>query len=268
MKILEQLLFEARKALEDRDAELRIDNIILGKTLYTMSNCDEIFTDMNFCLVLLEDSYGFSYFQGEIDYSVSQFVNKSALSVVEDVPIYMRIAIVDALFCLLDGKDLKKKILRGNIREKARMRAKVLLSHVPKGASVLLLGAATEIIEEAENKGCNLRVLDLEKQKVGLKLSSTQINDGIKSSLEKEIRETEYVIATGMIFVSETADDIFELTKRNGKNLALFMETGSNFGSRLLAHGAKVVLSEFFPYYDFFGDTKYIISTKSPDHAG
>ena len=149
------------------------------------------------------------------------------------------------------------------MRQKAKDRARVLLTQVPDKAKVLLIGAATEIIEEAKYKNCDLRVLDLDKQKIGLRLHSTNIESGEKTDLETEIKEVDYIVATGMIFVSETSDRIFELSKNNNKHLILFMETGSNFGPQLLKHGASIVLSEFFPYYDFFGETKYFVSQKT-----
>lgn len=263
MNILNGLIAGAKNALHNRGNELRIDNIILGKTLYTMKKCDSVFTDMNFCLVLFENAYGFSYFQGEIDYSLSKFVNSNALETIEEMPVYMKVAVTDAFYCLINEEEFKdKSIFIGDIRQKAKSRAQMLLKHIPSESRVLLLGAATEIIEEAEAKKCRLKVLDLEKQKIGIELYSTNISDGRKSDLQKEIEDTDYIVATGMIFVSETADQIFEFAKENKKNLALYMETGSNFGPQLLEYGADIVLSEFFPYYDFFGETKYLLSQK------
>ncbi len=265
MNILPNLINEAKQYFSVNHEDLRIDNIILGKTLYTMKDCDRVFTDMNFCLVLMNNAYGFSYFQGEIDYSLSNFVNKNALNVVEEeIPIYLRVAITDAMYCLINrNKFANKHIFTGDIRQKAKERAKTLLAHIPDGAKVLLLGAATEIIEEAKAKSCNLKVLDLEEQKIGLELHSACIENGGKTDIEKHIEWTDYLVATGMIFVSETADQVFKLSTLYNKSLILFMETGSNFGPQLLKYGADTVLSEFFPYYDFFGETKYLLSRKS-----
>ncbi|MFA5249656.1 MAG: hypothetical protein WC397_03945 [Candidatus Paceibacterota bacterium] len=263
MNILNNLIADARRDLLGREKELRIDNIIIGETLYTMKDCNTVFTDMKFCLVLFENAYGFSYFQEKIDYSPSNFVNKNALDVIGDAPVHMQVAITDALYCLINEKDFKNKLLfTGNIRQKGRKRANALLAHIPNGSKILLLGAAAEIIEEAKIKNCHIKVLDLEEQKIGLGFYSTDINDGKISDIQKEIKETDYVVATGMIFVSQTADKIFELSRENGKNLTLYMETGSNFGPQLVGYGADTVLSEFFPYYDFFGDTKYLIFRK------
>ncbi len=263
MDILNSLIADARKALFARGDELRIDNVILGKTLYTMKGCDSVFTDMNFCLVLLEDAYGFAYFQEEIDYSLSKFVNKDALDVVERVPIYMQVAITDALYCLINKQRFSESShFLGNIRQKAESRARLLLEHIPDKSKILLLGAATEIIEEAKRKKCELKVLDLETQKVGIEVHSVHVDDGHNSDLRSEIENADYIVATGMIFISGTADKIFEISEEKKKNLTLYMETGSNFGPQLLDYGADTALSEFFPYYDFFGDSRYFLSKR------
>lgn len=260
--ILDALEVEAREILKDRDEEdLRIDNIILGKTLYTMKGEDAVFGDMNFCLILLENAYGFSYFQEEIDYSLRKLVNKSILNFNEDMPQYVRVAALDAMYCLVNNKTLRrKKWFKGDLRKKASMRARVLLSGIPKGSNILLLGAVSEIIEESQFKRCHIKVLDLEPQKIGLKLHSVDINKSTADDLEQEIGITDYIVATGMIFSSGTADQVFELAKKYNKRLILFMQTGSNFGPQLINHGASLVLSEFFPYYDFFGETRYFVS--------
>lgn len=264
MAILNSLLDEAKQHFTDGDSKLRIDNLILGKTLYTIKNSNSVFTDMNFCMVLFENAYGFSYFQDEIDYSLSNYVNKNALEVLDEkIPTYLQVAMLDALFCLINKNTSGDRMtFKGSLRDKATQRAIELLKPVPKSAKVLLLGAATEIIEEAQRKECGLKVLDLEKQKIGLELNATNIENGEQSDIEHEIEATDYIIATGMIFVSETADKIFEFARKYNKHLIIFMETGSNFGPQLLKYGADTVLSEFFPFYDFYGDTKYLVSKK------
>ncbi len=263
MGILNSLISDARVALSARGDELRIDNLILGKTLYTMKGCDSVFTDMNFCLVLLENAYGFAYFQEDIDYSLSKFVNKGALDVIEQTPIYMQVAITDALYCLINKqKFAEPSRFLGNIRQKAESRARLLLEHIPNKSKILLLGAASEIIEEAKRKKCELKVLDLETQKFGIEVCSVHVDDGQNSDLRREIEYADYIVATGMIFVSRTAEKIFEISAEKNKSMTLYMETGSNFGPQLLDYGADVILSEFFPYYDFFGDSKYLLFKK------
>lgn len=264
MSVLNTLINKAKLYFSESNYELRIDNIILGKSLYTIKGSNRVFTDMNFCMVLFENAYGFAYFQGEIDYSIEYFVNKNVFDVLNDtMPVYLQVAITDALYSLIN-KDTtaNKHIFRGDIRQKALQRAKILLKHIPSGSKLLILGAATEIIEEGKNKKCEIKILDLEKQKIGMEISAINVEDGSETDIENEINNTEYIVATGMIFVSENADKIFELAKLHNKHLTLYMETGSNFGPQLINFGASKVLSEFFPYYDFFGDTKYLIFEK------
>lgn len=265
MNILNTLLEEAKMHFVKDDENLRIDNIILGKSLYTIKDSDKVFTDMNLCLILFENAYGFSYFQGEIDYSIEKYVNKNAISILDqEISTYLKTAIIDALYSILN-KDLleNKNIFKGNIRQKAQQRAQKLLEHIPDGSKLLILGAATEIIEEAKNKNCYIKILDLEAQKIGMEINTINVEDGSNCNIEEEIKNTDYIVATGMIFVSETADDIIESSKKYKKHLTVYMETGSNFGPQLLNYGVDKVLSEFFPYYDFFGDTKYLIFSKN-----
>ncbi len=266
MSILETLLSKGTHSLAQKTENLRIDNIILGKSLYTIKNCDSVFTDMNFCLVLLENAYGFSYFQEEIDYGLSKFVNNEIPDILkEDIPLYMRVALADAMYCLLNEEDIEHvpSFLVGNLREKARQRASKLMDQIPSGSSVLLIGAATEIIEEAAARDIDLSVLDLEPQKIGLQISSKTIEHGAGSDITERIKSAQYIIATGMIFVSNTADVVFSLAIENEVNLIMYMETGSNFGQQLLDFGASAVLAEYFPFYDFYGKTRYTLFQKS-----
>lgn len=262
MRILDSLLRSAEEQFDAGDSDLRIDNVILGKTLYTMKGSDTVFSDMNFCLVLLEKGYGFSYFQEEIDYSLKTIVNKSVLDVIHNQPTFLEVALLDALYCL--QRDRSKQVSSGKfsgpLREKARARAELLVQDIPSGARVLLLGAATEIIEAVNARGCTLQVLDLEQQKIGSVFDAVEVMPGSDSALESAIGNADYVIATGMIFVSGTADLVFELVSAADAKLILYMETGANFGPALLQHGAAKVLSEFFPFYDFYGDTSFLIS--------
>ncbi len=259
MDILNKLIGEVNSFHFEQETELRIDNIIIGKSLYTMKNSDKVFTDMNFCLVLLNNSYGFSYFQEEIDYSMSKFVNKNALFCLnEEMPRYMKVAIVDALYSCMNQDSLRNfSVFSGSIRTKATERAQILVSNIPEKSKVLLIGAATEIIEEALSRNCKLKVLDLCEQKVGLQFDSTSIESSLKLNLEHVIMDTDFIVATGMIIANGSADEIFRLSNKHNKHLILFMESGSHFGPQLMQYGAQTVLSEFFPFYDFCGNTKY-----------
>ena len=244
------------------DVSYRVDNIILGKSLYTMKNCNRIFSDMNVCLILLEQGYGFTYFQENIDFkSAEKYVNKDIREVLKDnTPLYIKVALADAIYSVINNlkQEHKYKYLRGDLRTKASKRAKELLKEIPKHSKVVLLGAVTEIIEECSKRKIQLSVLDIEPSKIGLVFSEKTVENSDMVFREK-IRDADYVIATGMIFVSKTADLVFQHAKNHLYKLILYMETGSNFGGILIEYGAYKVLSEFFPYYDFNGETRYLI---------
>ena len=244
----------------------RVDNIILGKSIYTMKDCDKVFKDMNMCLLLLEKGYGFSYFQSEIDFDLAEkYVNHDLREILnENVPLYLKVALADAIYSLLNNRIPKNKYryLKGDLRAKACSRARELVMSIPKKAKVVLLGAVTEIIDECMKRDIQLSVLDLEPSKVGLNLNNKRVENS-ESLFSEKIKTADYVIATGMIFVSDTADILFEKCKSNSSKLILYMETGSNYGHSLLKFGAHKVLSEFFPFYDFHGETRYLLHEKN-----
>ncbi len=217
---------------------------------------------MNMCLVILEQGYGFAYFQDELNFqNIQEYVNRDIRELLRiNIPLYFRVAIADAIYSVLNNLNNKNgfKKLKGNLRTKAKLRAKELIKDIKSGSNVILLGAVTEIIEECSNKKLKLSVLDLEPSKIGLTFSQNIVGNSSELFVKK-IKEADYIIATGMIFVSNYADKIFEYAKKSNCKLIMYMETGSNFGGKLIEYGAYRVLSEFFPYYDFSGETKYMM---------
>ncbi len=202
INILDNIIEEGLNRIEKQPiTNRRIDNIILGKSVYTMKNVDNIFTDMNLCLVLTNAGYGFSYFQEEIDFEYTKsIVNtdiKNALKM--KIPLFLRVALADCLFSI-SGTSGKNRYFAGTLQQKATLRAKEIMKTIPKGSSVSLLGASSEIVEEAKAKNCNLRVIDYEESKIGLSLYGNIVENG-KNQLSEHLLESDYIIATGMIFV-------------------------------------------------------------------
>ncbi len=261
-KIIENGLLVLSKM---QGVSFRIDNIILGKSIYTMKDCDKIFSDMNICLILLEQGYGFTYFQSDIDFKLAEkYVNRDLREVLkEGIPLFFKVALADAIYSVINNLNHRYnyKYLKGTLRRKAKIRAKELVKEIPNGSNVVLLGAVTEIIDECAKKGIKISVLDLEPSKIGLTFSNKEVEDSSKVFMEK-LNCADYVIATGMVFVSNTADFLFDEASKGVFKLILYMETGSNFGGELIKHGAFKVLSEFFPYYDFNGETRYLVHQK------
>ncbi|MBI2022000.1 hypothetical protein HYS93_03960 [Candidatus Daviesbacteria bacterium] len=262
--ILDDIIAKGLKKLNNKNDRLRIDNIILGKSLYSMKDCDSVFTDMNLCLVLLENGYGFSYFQEELDYTrFSKFIGKDISDVLKlNIKPYFKVALADAIYSHLN-RFLPTKELIGNIREKAIQRAVELLKDIPSNSKVVLIGAASEIIEQSIKEEVNLTVVDLAPNKLGLNIENVKIIGGSNEITLDIIKHSDYAIVSGMVFSTDTADSVIKIAKDNNVKLIFFMETGSNFGQELLNYGADKILSEYFPYYDFYGNTKYQIFSKT-----
>ena len=264
--ILEDICLKGLSKVKETNESLRIDNIIIGKSMYTINNCDKTFSDMNFCLVLLENGYGFSYFQQDITYDVKKYVNMDISEVLkEDLPQFFKVALIDSIYSIINRPIRKQSevLFSGDLRNKAKERASKLMTDIPAKSKVLLLGGVSEFIEEAKLRDIELTVLDLEPEKINLEISSNRIISGKDYDLANNIDKIDYIIATGMIFESNTATDLFNIVNKSKTKLIMFMETGSNFGPQLLEYGADMVLSEYFPYYDFYDDMKYSIFRKT-----
>lgn len=257
MRLLTELTRDALYELADAGSA-RIDNIIVGTSFYTMKQSSTVFSDMRFCLILLEEGYGFTYFQSDITWQPEKYVDRSLADVLaEDIPPFFRTALIDAVYSVRQGHGLKNtRFLTGSLREKARERAQIVLSTVEPGSKVLMLGAVTELIEEARHRSCTPTVMDLEDQKVGAIFSGVEVERATAATFAAAVMASDYVIATGMIFPCEWADEVFTQVKTKQKKLVLYMESGANFGQTLLRHGAHAVFAEFFPFYDFYGDTR------------
>ena len=257
MRLLTEL---TRHALGEASeaGQLRIDNIIVGTSFYTMKHSSAVFSDMRFCLVMLENGYGFCYFQSDLDWQPQTFVNQRIVDVLnQEIPLFLRTALVDAIYSTLrkhSSSDVQ--LLSGALRKKARARAQIVLSVVASGSKVLMLGAVTELIEEALAKSCGVSVMDLEDQKVGLNFAGVRVQRASTSAFAEAVSRSDYVVATGMIFPCAWADEVFAEVESAGKKLIFYMESGANFGAELLRFGAHAVLAEFFPFYDFFGETR------------
>lgn len=120
--ILDEILSNGLRKLKNKDSSLRIDNIIVGKSIYSMKADNSVFTDMNLCLVLLENAYGFAYFQTKPMHKYFRtFIGKEIPSILNlKLKPYFKVAITDAVYCLLNNDPVRKyKYFTGDLRSKA-----------------------------------------------------------------------------------------------------------------------------------------------------
>lgn len=253
-----------KTSLHEDSENFRIDNITHATRLYRMNGCDRVFDDLQSVILALPNAYGFAYFQEPRIHELKVYVGRDAREVLKErVPNYFKVALLDALFGTRT-RGGERGILYGNKTQKARERARLLLKEITPNARILLIGATSDIAHEARAQGRTFRMIDLESQKIGISIDGIMVEDGTqgKGTLQA-IRESDHVIATGMIFSTGTADAVLDEVRASGAKLTLFLETGAHFGEMLLAHGADIVFAEQYPFYTFPGPTEYCVYRRS-----
>jgi hypothetical protein len=250
----------------------KIYKIQIGYSFAKHNDPPAVYNTMRTCLITLDSGCGFSYFHGDLDETVKKYVDKDVRDIALDrmAPLYIRVAAIDALHSLISRrKEKDRAFLRGNRNEKGAQRAKEVFREVQPGDHVALLGAVPDFVILAKKKKFRISVYDMAESKIGTDCMGVQIQKGgnLEEILSTNPRVT-HVCATGMIFATGTAGEVFEVCRKYKKRLILFMETGANFGEELIQLGAQHVLAEFFPFFDFAGETRYSVYTAAYERSG
>lgn len=243
----------------------RIHKIVVGASYSTMTDQEAVFQNLFPCTVYLPNAYGFAYAEGFVpDTAIRNVMNRDVREVLTDtkLPTPLRVALCDALYAAVSKKGADGQ-LQGSLSERAQARADLLIADIPESAEVILLGPASEIIEGAVTKGLTIHVTDRSEQKVGKNYYGVTVEAAQSlAQLVTKYPQTTHIIATGMIFISETADEIFKVTNDHNLHLTLYMETGAWLAPELLTLGATKVVAEEFPFYDFAGPIPYRIYSR------
>jgi len=263
--LLQKLTAQALKRTEKLPAKsFRIHKIVMGASYSTMRDQQTVFQNLFPCTVYLPGAYGFAYAEGIIDEAaIRSVMNRDVRDVLQDATITtpLRIALLDALYATYNDKAVDGHLV-GDLDERAASRADLLLDGMSASAEIVLLGPASEIIEGAVKRGIRIRVTDRSDQKVGRSYYGITVEKAAPlAKIIQKYPKTTHIIATGMIFISDTAEEIFEVTKEHDLHLTLYMETGAWLAPELLTYGANRIIAEEFPFYDFRGPTPYRIYT-------
>lgn len=260
--IIDQLIANGCARAEGQN---KIHKIVTGHSFSTMHGNATVFSNLYPLLIFLESGYGFAYNETVVaDEEVARVMRMSIGDAckVEGLSRGMKVALCDALYSTIRG-ERSIKTFSGNVHEKARHRAEVVLAHVPNGATCLLMGSVSDFIEEAQRRDISIIAVDAHEQKVDQTHHGVTIRQ--TASLEDLMRANEqisYVIATGMTFINGSADEIIETAKRRGLHLTFFLETMGRCGEALLEHGVDRVVAEEYPFYDYAMDTQYSVFEK------
>jgi hypothetical protein len=247
--------------------DLRLDNILCGRSYYRKTQFDIPLADLSYYLCILGSGMaGFAYFNGNplqgeqvlklVDQSVIKLIQK-----VKDGP--LRISLLDAgcaEFNKQRGITPDKVIAkRGPYELKANFRSKLITDRIKKGKKVALVGLVTEFIRDLLAKQCKVSICDLSPELRNKTVYDLPISTLGNGQTLKLIAAADYAIVSGATFSSNTIDSILDTAKQHNTDLYFYLETGSNFAPFLIEAGAKFVLAEKFPFYDLPGETLFEI---------
>jgi len=261
--ILDQIISHGLRVLEQYpEINTKIDSVIMGRSIYSLG-ADSV-RELNYCRLHFARGYGFAHTWDDLSFYVNRLINRKLEDIVhEELPTYLKVALADGIYSLINNHEgkIKYKYLTGDIQEKAKKRAQTILKGIPKKSKVLLIATIPEIIEEAQRKELDLTVMNPMPGFMDLELDHSISRSELGTAIQG-IQESDYTIATAMVFTNNTANLVFETAKKSQSKLIFFMETGSNFGQELLDYGVHRVVSEFYPFYDFYEKTKYCLFEK------
>lgn len=177
--------------------------------------------------------------------------------------LFFRIASLDAAFSqVLPLANIKYK-LTGLTGDKAYGRANIVCNEVARlvgknkltQPKILTIGSVGSMIHELVSRRYKVFATDLDPLVINSEMSGITIQDGAKSTLSL-LEEVDIAIVTGMTLATETIDDVIEVANRTKTSLVLFAQTGANCHPYLRELGVDTVVSEFFPFYMFPGESE------------
>jgi hypothetical protein len=193
---------------------------------------------------------------------------RQAWDVLSGAAPYLRIALLDAIYCQLnehDGIRAGAEVeFRGTGSEKSRQRARkiVELCCVAPGMRIALVGLIVDIARQVREAGGELKVADLAE-------AGTEVLDVVvELDAEPLVRWADAVIMTGNTLKTETLGRLLGAIDRE-KRVVVYAMTGHHVAARYVDSGVDVVTAEGFPYYWYAAtpSTMRIYWARAPESA-
>lgn len=228
-----------------------VEFIVLLSERAILSGDDHVYYDPYLIVQLVSGVRGACFLHpgdiSEKDFDVC--VGKPVLDIVENIPLPIGIALLDAYYSLLNQKlNVKSQAdytFNGMGAEKSVMRAQkiVELAEIKQDSRVLLIGVISDIVREIQKISAQVRLSDF-------LLSGTQVN-GIEvvHDCTPFLDWADTIIMTGNVLKTETLEYLLKRTNNRKKKVVVYALTGGNIAPYYLRHGANVVTVEKFPFY-------------------
>ena len=176
----------------------------------------------------------------------------------------IRIAVLDSLFGF--GRRIKRPtrqlMQEGTPTEKALWRAKIVGEEVqslaPLHSNITILGVSGLIVYRLMQLGYEVSACDLHPALAQIKLpGNITILNG--SHQERCIRNAEVAIVTGMALATETMENVLRCASNHNTKVIIYAQTGANLAPQYLSYGARSVICELIPFYNFEGISKIFV---------
>lgn len=230
---------------------LKVEFIVAFLERAMLAGSGHTYYDPYIMVQLVSGAQGYC-FMDPIDFNQSQLegiAGRLALDLLKNVPIYIEIAIVDAIFFHLN---IVEKItptrtfkFQGLASSKSQTRANKLieLAGVKIGQRVLLIGAIVDIIDAILKTGATLDVADFAL--AGMRISNIIVQYDATPLIEK----ADIIIMTGNTLKTNTLAGLLSKCNNLNKQILVYAMSGANIAPHYRDFGVSVVTVEPFPYY-------------------
>jgi len=254
-----QLHFE----LLDKESTV-VEFVVAFSERAIISGDNHLYYDPYFLVQLVSGAQGYCFMHPD-DLKLSDLegvAGKYALDVLPHVPIYIQVALLDAVYYHLNRAERISPTatyeFHGLACQKSLARAQKIvdLTCVTDNSRVVMVGAIADIVREILRRGAKLQIADFS-------LAGTEI-EGIKIQYDgtRMIEWADTVIMTGNTLKTNTLGNLLDISQKLSKRILVYAMTGANIAPRYLDYGVSVVTSESFPYY-WYAQTASIMNVYS-----
>lgn len=231
--------------------ESRVEFVVAFMERALLSGSQHVYDDPYLFCQLISGAQGACFMhvddlkQGDLD----GLVGNPVLDVIDKVPDYIAVALLDAYFSLLNIYEnlepTERVEFKGSGSDKSRQRAKTIaqLAGVKANDRVLLIGAIADLMDAVVSVGAELKVADLALA------GSSMIGIPIMYDAIPLLDWANVVIMTGNTLKTNTLSNLLFLLRNSGARILVYAMSGANVAPHYLKHGVHTVTAEYFPFY-------------------
>jgi hypothetical protein len=247
--------------LDDFIKSLEDDKCLVKSTMtLKLNTCPASFGQVfSYSVYIIQTKYGLGtcYVPYQSRNLSGKYINKDLRC--STLPVPVKTAYFDSLAAQKKDSTTELIKLSGYPHEKMKARAELIIDSVNKIGykreikNIALIGAVESIAEALIDSNYRVSLTDMNPQLIGHKIASTIVKGG--NQTKYEVANSDCAIVTGMTIGNNTFSEILETAKSNNTSLIMYCETGANLSHFLIDSGVDCVLSEYYPYYIFCGDS-------------